>query len=45
MCIDYRRMNVSTKVDRFPLPKIDDIMDSLGDSTVYTILDLKITYH
>ena len=45
MCIDYRRLNANTKVDRFPLPRIDDIMDSLGGSTVYSTIDLKSAYH
>ena len=45
MCIDYRRLNANTNVDRFPLPQIDDIMDSLGGSTVYSTIDLKSAYH
>ena len=45
MCIDYRCLNVNTKVDCFPLPRIDDIMDSLGGSNVYSTIDLKSAYH
>ena len=45
MCIDYRRLNANTKVDRFPLPQINNIMDSLGGSAVYSTIDLKSAYH
>ena len=45
ICIDYRCLNAKNKVDRFPLPLIDDIMDLLGYLTVYTILGLKSAYH
>ena len=45
MCIDYRHLNENTKVDQFPLPQIDDIVDSLGGFTVYTILELKSADH
>ena len=38
-CVDYRRLNLLTKHDAFPLPNISDCLDSLGGSTHYTILD------
>ena len=28
-CIDYRRLNSITKKDVYPLPRIDDILDTL----------------
>ena len=31
-CIDYRRLNDQTKVDQYPLPRIDDALDSLSGS-------------
>ena len=35
-CIDYRRLNNSTKKDAFPLPRIDDSLNSLsGQSMVF----------
>ena len=30
VCIDYRRMNAVTKKDRYPLPHIQDIFDTVG---------------
>ena len=30
-CVDYRRLNGVTKADTFPLPRMDDILDQLGN--------------
>ena len=39
-CVDYRWLNSVTKMDVFPLPRIDDTMDSLAQSKYFTTLDL-----
>ena len=41
LCVDYRTLNSVTKTDSFPLPRIDDILDQLGESQYFTTLDLK----
>ena len=43
--LDFRRLNLVTKMDRHPLPLIQDIFDQLGGSTIFTTLDLKQGYH
>ena len=30
-CIDYRRLNAVTRKDVYPLPRVDDIFDALGE--------------
>ena len=45
MCIDYRKLNANTKVDRYPLPRIDDIMDRLHGARVFSSVDLRSAYH
>ena len=39
-CVDYRELNAVTKPDKFPLPRIDDLLDQLGKTKFFTTLDL-----
>ena len=43
-CVDYRKLNSVTVGHAHPLPRVDDILDSLGDSKYFTTLDLKSSY-
>jgi len=45
LVIDYRELNKQTYVQNFPLPKIDQVMDKLGGSKVFTCLDLRSGYN
>lgn len=40
LCVDYRMLNKNLIADKFPLPRIDDILDSLGKAKFFSILDL-----
>ena len=40
LCIDYRRVNAVTKKDSFPLPRIDECIESIGRANFITKLDL-----
>lgn len=39
MCIDYRPLNHVTVKDKYPLPRIDEILDGLSKDEVFTTLD------
>jgi hypothetical protein len=44
LCVDYRKLNAVTKRDNYPLPRIDEILDSLGSSGYFSTLDLAFGY-
>ena len=43
-CIDYRRLNQATKVDAYPLPYIEDSLNTLGGARFFCSLDLASRY-
>ena len=43
--IDYRRLNAVIKSDPFPLPRIDELIDKLGQATHISTLDFERGYH
>ena len=45
MCIDYRALNKQMIKDRYPLPRINGLLDRLGKAIYFTILDLAFGYH
>ena len=41
LCVDYRKLNAQSKVDAYPMPRIEDI---LGKANFITTLDLARGY-
>ena len=40
LCIDYRRLNAKTIRDQFPLPRIEESIDAIGDAKLASTMDL-----
>jgi hypothetical protein len=45
MVVDYRKLNSATRKDRYPLPRINDLLERLGKACVFTKIDLRNAYH
>nr|XP_054769552.1 uncharacterized protein LOC129277391 [Lytechinus pictus] len=39
-CIDYRKVNAVTKTDSYPIPRLEDCIDRVGNSAYITKIDL-----
>ncbi len=44
LCVDFRGLNRKTIPDRHPLPRIQDLLDSLGGNSWFSILDQGSAY-
>ena len=46
-CVDYRRLNVLSEPNKFPLPRIKDMLNRLGEKKAkyYAVLDLTKGYY
>ena len=43
-CVDYRRVNQLVKPDGFPLPRIQDCLDAVAGSSLFSTMDLTSGY-
>ena len=39
-CVDFRKLNAITKKDAYPLPRIDETLEKMGNALYFTSLDM-----
>lgn len=44
-CVDFRKVNILTKKDAFPLPHIEECMDILSGNVFFSTLDMAQGYY
>lgn len=45
LCVDYRELNLKSIPDRHPIPRVQDILNSLCGSAWFSVLDQGKAYH
>lgn len=43
-CVDYRRLNAVTVRDSYPIPRMDECIDSVGEAKLFITLDANSGY-
>ena len=45
LCVDLRALNECILIERHPLPRINEMFSTMGEASVFSVLDLSMAYH
>jgi hypothetical protein len=45
MCEDYKHLNLVTPQDKYPMPIHEELFNNIGDSNIFTIVDLTQSFN
>ena len=45
LCVDMRRANLAVKRERYPIPTIEELLQEMNQSKIFSKLDVKWAYH
>ena len=45
LCVDYRALNQMTVKNKYPLPRVEELLDQLREAKVFSKIDLRSGYH
>ena len=43
--VDYKKLNKKCKLSQLPIPRVDQVLDSLGSGRVFPLFDLVSSFH
>jgi hypothetical protein len=45
MCVDYRSLNDAIVKNKYPLPRVEDLLDQMSGARIFSKIDLRSGYH
>ncbi|MGR0260302.1 reverse transcriptase domain-containing protein, partial [Klebsiella pneumoniae] len=43
--MDYRELNKITVTEKYPIPRLEEILDKMSGAKIFSVIDLRAGYH